>query len=79
MPSTEIKTEDNLETKVLVVPDSAISSLKSEGAKVLKLRHPRHVVCTVSQGSCLSSQSSYYLIGLHSYTFLCMVSNFASL
>ena len=63
MPSTEIKTEDNLETKVLVVPDSAISSLKSEGAKVLKLRHPK-----TGAGTCfLYNKSSKTLCELLSY------------
>ena len=37
MPSAEIKSEDKLETRVIVVPDSVVSGIHEEGVKVLKL------------------------------------------
>ena len=63
MPSTEIKSEDNLDTRVIVVPDIAISSLDTEGVKVLKLKHPK-----TGAGACfLYNKSSKTLCELLSY------------
>ncbi len=63
MPSAEIKSEDKLETRVIVVPDSAVSGIHEEGVKVLKLRHPK-----TREGSCfLYDKSSKTLCELLSY------------
>ena len=63
MPSAEIKSEDKLEIRVIVVPDSAVSGIHEEGVKVLKLRHPK-----TREGSCfLYDKSSKTLCELLSY------------
>lgn len=63
MSSAEIKSEDNLDTRVIVVPDGAVHSLQEEAVKILKLRHPK----TNSGSSFLFSKSNKTLCELLSY------------
>ena len=63
MSSAEIKSEDNLDTRVIVVPDGAVHSLHEEAVKILKLRHPK----TNSGSSFLFSKSNKTLCELLSY------------
>ena len=63
MSSAEIKSEDNLDTRVIVVPDGAVHSLQEEAVKIVKLRHPK----TNSGSSFLFSKSNKTLCELLSY------------
>ena len=61
MSSAEIKSEDNLDTRVIVVPDGAVHSLQEEAVKIVKLRHPK----TNSGSSFLFSKSNKTLCELN--------------
>ena len=53
MPVSEVKAEDNSETRVMVAPAEALRSVEKECVKFLRLRHPK-----TSSGSCFLYNSA---------------------